>query len=266
MPTYARADIAFVRGDGARLYDEAGRSYLDFAAGIAVNALGHCHPKMVAALKAQAETLWHVSNLYRSPGQERLAQRLIDHSFADTVFFCNSGAEAVEGVIKLARRHHFAAGAPERNRVIVATGAFHGRTLATIAAGDSEKARLGFDPATDGFDRVPFGDMNALRASVNDPEISDLIGVTPVFASAVVNPRGTSNPGFLITLFSRYGDGGGITNLTFTTGWPRGGSNVSSEVAGLNFTQLGELFSGIARERTMLVAQIENDQCRPIYT
>lgn len=175
MPTYARADIAFVRGEGARLYDETGRSYLDFAAGVAVNALGHCHPRMVAALQKQGETLWHVSNLYRIPGQERLAARLVENSFADTVFFCNSGAEAVEGVIKLARRYHHMAGLPERNRVIVATGAFHGRTLATIAAGDSEKARLGFDPVTDGFDRVPYGDMNALRAAIGPSTAAILV-------------------------------------------------------------------------------------------
>ncbi|MEO5375138.1 MAG: aspartate aminotransferase family protein [Alphaproteobacteria bacterium] len=166
MPTYARADLAFVRGEGAYLYDADGRHYLDFCAGVAVNALGHAHPHLVQALKEQAEKLWHCSNLYRIPEQERLAARLVEVSFADTVFFGNSGAEAMECAIKMARKYHDETGQPDRWRVVVARNAFHGRTLTTISAGGQEKHVKGFDPLVDGFDRVPFGDLEAVRRAV----------------------------------------------------------------------------------------------------
>ena len=162
MPTYNRAEIGFVRGEGPYLFDERGQRDLDFGAGIAVNGLGHVHPHLVSALKAQADTLWHTSNLYLVPGQEMLAKRLIELSFADTVFFSNSGAEAVECAIKLARRFHHANGAPQRYRLITFEGAFHGRTLATIAAGGSPKYLDGFGPKVDGFDQVAFADFDAV--------------------------------------------------------------------------------------------------------
>ncbi|HXJ03378.1 MAG TPA: aspartate aminotransferase family protein [Micropepsaceae bacterium] len=162
LPTYNRADIAFERGEGPYLFDEKGERYLDFGAGIAVSALGHAHPHLVEVLREQAGKLWHTSNLYRVPGQERLARRLIEASFADTVFFANSGAEAVECAIKMARRFHYASGAPERFRLITFEGAFHGRTLATIAAGGSPKYLEGFGPKVDGFDSVPLGDFDAV--------------------------------------------------------------------------------------------------------
>jgi acetylornithine/N-succinyldiaminopimelate aminotransferase len=162
LPTYNRADIAFERGEGPYLFDERGERYLDFGSGIAVSALGHAHPHLVEALREQAGLLWHTSNLYRVPGQERLARRLIEVSFADTVFFTNSGAEAVECAIKMARRYHFGAGAPERFRLITFQGAFHGRTLATIAAGGSAKYLEGFGPKVEGFDSVPLGDFDAV--------------------------------------------------------------------------------------------------------
>ncbi|MEA4837081.1 MAG: aminotransferase class III-fold pyridoxal phosphate-dependent enzyme, partial [Rhodospirillaceae bacterium] len=133
LPTYARADISFERGEGVRLFTADGRRYLDFGAGIAVNALGHAHPHLVAALKRQAEKLWHCSNVYRVDGQEKVAARLVANSFADTMFFCNSGAEAIEGAIKMMRHYHYAAGRPERNRIITAVDSFHGRTIATIS-------------------------------------------------------------------------------------------------------------------------------------
>lgn len=139
MPTYARVNLAFERGEGAHLFTADGTRYLDFAGGVAVSSLGHGHPHLVAALTDQARTLWHTSNLYRIPGQEQLAERLCANSFADLVFFCNSGAEAMEGAIKTARRFQFHEGRPDRYRVITFTGAFHGRTLATIAAGDNAK-------------------------------------------------------------------------------------------------------------------------------
>jgi acetylornithine/N-succinyldiaminopimelate aminotransferase len=164
MPNYARLDLVFDRGQGAMLYTEDGRSFLDFGAGVAVNSLGHAHPHLVAALKAQAEKVWHTSNLYRIAGQEKLAARLIANSFGDTVFFCNSGAEAMECSIKMARRHHQAQGA-DKYRVITARGGFHGRTLATIAAGGQEKHLEGFGPKVDGFDQVAFGNLNETRRS-----------------------------------------------------------------------------------------------------
>lgn len=168
MPTYARQDLAFERGEGAYLFTETGERYLDFASGIAVTGLGHAHPHLVAALKEQGEKLWHVSNLYRVPGQERLAARLIENSFADTVFFANSGAEANECGIKLIRRYNHSRGMPDRNRIITVVGAFHGRTLATLSAGGQEKYLTGFAPRMDGFDQVAFGNLNELRAAITE--------------------------------------------------------------------------------------------------
>jgi len=178
MPTYARAELAFERGEGCYLYTAEGRRYLDFASGIAVNGLGHSHPHLVAALKAQGEKLWHCSNLYRIPGQERLAERLTDACFADQVFFGNSGAEAIECGLKLARKYQDDFGDPKRYRVICTEGAFHGRTLATIAAGGQEKHLKGFDPIVEGFDRVAFGNLNELRAAIT-PETGTIL-VEPV--------------------------------------------------------------------------------------
>jgi acetylornithine/N-succinyldiaminopimelate aminotransferase len=185
MPTYARADVAFERGEGVYIYSTDGRRFLDFGAGVAVVSLGHCHPHLVAALKKQAETLWHCSNLYRIPGQERLASRLVEHSFADSVFFNNSGAEAMECVIKMVRKFHDENGRPERYRVITFADAFHGRTLATIAAGRQEKHLKGFDPMVEGFDQVPFGNLNALRAAITKETAAVLI--EPVQGEGGVN-------------------------------------------------------------------------------
>jgi acetylornithine/N-succinyldiaminopimelate aminotransferase len=155
-----------VRGDGAWLEASDGERYLDFGAGIAVCALGHSHPKLVEALTRQGEKLWHVSNLFRIPEAEALGQRLTDATFADYVFFTNSGAEAVEGAIKTARKYHAVSGHPERFRLITMEGAFHGRTLATIAAGGNPKYIEGFGPKVDGFDPVPFGDIEAVKAAI----------------------------------------------------------------------------------------------------
>src|SRR5262247_3608677 len=166
MPTYARQNVVFERGEGAWLVATTGDRYLDFASGIAVNALGHAHPKLIAALTGQAEKLWHCSNLYRIAGQERLAERLCEATFADKVFFSNSGAEACEGAIKLARRYHFASGNPERWRIVTFKGAFHGRTLATIAAAGNEKYLEGFGEPAPGFDIVPFGDLEAAAQAI----------------------------------------------------------------------------------------------------
>ena len=178
MPTYARADLAFERGEGAWLVGTDGRRYLDFAGGVAVNALGHAHPKLVAAITEQAQKVWHVSNLFRIPEAERLAKRLIDASFADTVFFCNSGAEAMECAIKVARKYHAANGKPERTRMIAFEGSFHGRTLATLAAAGAKKYLDGFGEPLAGFDHVPFGDLAAVKKAIT-PETGAII-VEPI--------------------------------------------------------------------------------------
>ena len=175
LPTYARADVAFVRGEGAWLEASDGTRYLDFGAGIAVCALGHSHPKLVEALTRQGAKLWHVSNLFRIPEAEALGQRLVDATFADYVFFTNSGAEAVEGAIKTARKYHAANGQPERFRLITMEGAFHGRTLATIAAGGNPKYIEGFGPKVDGFDPVPFGDIEAVKAAIGSETAGVLV-------------------------------------------------------------------------------------------
>ncbi|RNJ48703.1 aspartate aminotransferase family protein [Methylocystis hirsuta] len=165
-PTYPRADLAFKHGEGAWLIAENGDRYLDFSAGVAVLSLGHNHPRLVETLKRAAEEPWHVSNLFRIPQAERLAERLCDATFADLVFFTNSGAEAVECAIKTARKFHAVNGQPERYRLITFEGAFHGRTLATIAAGGNAKYLEGFGPPVEGFDQVPFGDFDAVEAAI----------------------------------------------------------------------------------------------------
>ncbi|MEW6091290.1 aspartate aminotransferase family protein [Parvibaculum sp.] len=175
LPTYARADLEFERGEGPWLITAKGERYLDFGAGIAVNVVGHAHPHLIAALTEQAGKVWHTSNIYRIPGQERLAQRLVDVTFADTVFFTNSGAEALECAIKMARKYHAAGGAPERYELITMEGAFHGRTLATIAAGGQKKYLEGFGPAMPGFPQVPFGDLKALEAAIGPATAGILI-------------------------------------------------------------------------------------------
>ncbi|MDQ0505160.1 aspartate aminotransferase family protein [Xanthobacter agilis] len=166
LPTYARIDLEFERGEGCWLVTTDGRRFLDFTAGIAVNVLGHAHPYLVDALTQQARKLWHTSNLFRIVGGERLAARLSAVTFADTMFFTNSGAEALECAIKMARKYQFASGNPEKNRIITFQGAFHGRTLATIAAGGNAKYLEGFEPALPGFDQVPFGDIDAVKAAI----------------------------------------------------------------------------------------------------
>ena len=163
MPTYGRAELSFVRGEGVWLYDADERAYLDMAAGIAVNNLGHCHPHLVQALTEQASRLWHVSNLYRIPGQEQLALRLAKAAKLDHVFFCNSGAEANEGAVKMARRYHYKQGDTSRVKILCAGGAFHGRTLGMLAATDRPVFREGFGPIPAGFVHAPFGNLNQLR-------------------------------------------------------------------------------------------------------
>ncbi|HZP69714.1 MAG TPA: aspartate aminotransferase family protein [Pseudolabrys sp.] len=175
LPTYARVDLAFERGEGAWLFTAGGERYLDFTAGVAVNALGHAHPQLVRALSEQAHKVWHVSNLFRIPEGEKLADRLCAISFADTVFFQNSGAEAIECALKMVRKYQSASGKPERYRVITFEGAFHGRTLAAIAATGNKKYLEGFGPPVDGFDQVAFGDIEAVKRVIGPATAAILI-------------------------------------------------------------------------------------------
>lgn len=174
MNAYSRAELEAVRGEGCYLYDAEGRRYLDFLSGVAVNALGHCHPALIAALCKQAHTLWHASNLIRVPGQERLADRLCAASFADQAFFTNSGGEAIDFSLKLVRRYFKSTATPGRWRVISFADAFHGRTMAAIAAGGQPKLTQGYEPVVPGFDNVPFGDLDALRAAIG-PETGAIL-------------------------------------------------------------------------------------------
>jgi acetylornithine/N-succinyldiaminopimelate aminotransferase len=186
MPTYARTEFGFERGEGVYLHATDGRRFLDFSSGIAVNALGHCHPHLVKILTEQAGQLWHTSNLFQMPHQQRLAERLVANSFADTMLFNNSGAEAMECGFKMVRKYHDDSGHPGRYRIITAEGAFHGRTMATIAAGGQEKHLAGFGPTTDGFDQVPFGNLNMLRDAIG-PETAAIL-VEPVQGEGGIRP------------------------------------------------------------------------------
>ena len=186
MPTYNRADLAFERGEGAWLYTGDGRRFLDFGAGIATSSLGHNNAHLVAAIAEQAGKVMHVSNLYRVPGAERLAARLVEATFADSVFFCNSGAEANEGMVKMIRRAMADTGRGERFRLICFDGAFHGRTLAMLAATGNAKYLQGFGPVVDGFDHVPFGNMNAVRDAIG-PETAGIL-VEPIQGEGGVRP------------------------------------------------------------------------------
>ncbi len=186
LPVYKRIDITFERGEGSWLIDKAGRRYLDFGSGIAVTGLGHAHPHLVKTLQDQAAKLWHVSNLFRIEPLERLADRLVAHSFAETVFACNSGAEAMEACIKMARRFQFAAGRPERNRIITFEGAFHGRTMATISAAGGKKLTEGFEPLLEGFDHVPLGDLEAVQGAIT--ERTAAIMIEPIQGEGGIRP------------------------------------------------------------------------------
>jgi len=192
MPTYNRADLAFERGEGAWLQASDGRRFLDFGSGIATSSLGHGHPHLVAAVREQAGRVMHVSNLYRVPQAERLAARFVEATFADTVFFCNSGAEANEGMVKMIRRAMHEEGQPERYRVITFEGAFHGRTLAMLAATGNPKYLAGFGPEVEGFDHVPFNNLNALRDAIG-PQTAGIL-VEPVQGEGGIRP---ATPEFL---------------------------------------------------------------------
>jgi acetylornithine/N-succinyldiaminopimelate aminotransferase len=226
VPTYARSDLVFEQGEGAWLVTADGRRVLDFGAGIAVNALGHAHPHLVEALTSQAQKVWHISNLYQNPDGERLAKRLTDATFADLVFFSNSGAEALEASIKMARKYHSVNGQPERFGIITFEGAFHGRTLATIAAGGQKKYLDGFGPKVEGFDQVPFGDDEALKAAIGPQTGAILIepvqgegGIRPVPTERLRALRQLCDERGLLLIFDEVQTGVGRTGKLFAHEW-----------------------------------------------
>lgn len=226
LQTYARADLSFEKGEGPWLFGRNGERYLDFGAGIAVNALGHAHPHLVKALTEQAAKLWHTSNLYQIPEGERLAKRLVENTFADVVFFSNSGAEANEAAIKMARKYHASKGHPERFRIITFEGAFHGRTLATIAAGGQAKYLEGFGPKVEGFDQVPFDNLEALKAAIGPETAAIMIepiqgegGIRPVPNAFMRELRGLCDAQGLLLIFDEIQTGVGRTGKLFAYEW-----------------------------------------------
>ena len=187
LPSYSRAPLSFVKGEGAWLIEADGRRFLDFASGIAVMALGHGHPAVVGALKDQADQLWHTSNLYNVPQQEALAEKLVEHTFADTVFFCNSGTEAAELAIKMARKYWYEKGQSERTGIITFEGAFHGRSTGAIAAAGAEKLTKGFGPLMEGFLHLPFGDHEALTKAAAQADIGAIM-IEPIQGESGIRP------------------------------------------------------------------------------
>ncbi|WP_262029973.1 aspartate aminotransferase family protein [Microvirga sp. Mcv34] len=226
LPTFARAELSFEKGEGPWLYGRDGERYLDFGAGIAVNALGHAHPHLVKALTEQASKIWHSSNLFQIPEGERLAQRLVDNTFADFVFFTNSGAEANEAAIKMARRYHHVNGNPERFHIVTFEGAFHGRTLGTIAAGGQAKYLEGFGPKVQGFDQVPVEDLEALKAVIGPQTAALMIepiqgegGVRSVSPAFLRELRALCDQNGLLLIFDEIQTGVGRTGKLFAYEW-----------------------------------------------
>ena len=226
MPTYGRWDVAVDHGEGCWLYATDGRKFLDFTSGIAVTGLGHCHPHLVAAVTEQARRLWHVSNMFHIPGQERLAQRLVDNSFADTVFFGNSGAEACELALKVARKYQNETDHPERWRIIGCEGSFHGRTFATLAAAGNEAYLKGFGPPMEGFDHVAFGNLNEMRAAIGKETAAIIVepiqgegGVRAAPAGYLKGLRQIADEFGLLLVYDEVQSGMGRTGRLFAHEW-----------------------------------------------
>ena len=226
LPTYARAPLSFVKGEGTWLIEADGRRFLDLAAGIAVTALGHAHPKLVAALTEQAGALWHTSNLYQIPQQQALADKLCDQTFADTVFFTNSGTEACELAVKMARKYWFEKGQPERSEILAFTGSFHGRSAAGIAAAGSEKMTKGFGPLLPGFTHLEFGDHDALTAAISDKVAAIIIepvqgegGIRPVPDQCLKGLRDLCDTHGILLIFDEVQCGVARTGKLFAHEW-----------------------------------------------
>jgi acetylornithine/N-succinyldiaminopimelate aminotransferase len=228
LPVYKRAPVEFERGEGAYLFAQDGRRYLDFGTGIAVTLLGHSHPHLVAALKEQSEKFWHCSNLYGVEQQQKLADRLVACSFADTVFFCNSGAEALECAIKMARSHFFHRGQPDRHRIITFEGAFHGRTIATITAGGQDKYLEGFRPGLPGFDHLPLGDVERVLSTIGEQTAAILIepiqgegGIRQPEIAFLEQLRRICDEHDLLLIFDEVQSGMGRTGKLFAYEWTK---------------------------------------------
>ena len=226
LPTYNRAPLTFVKGEGSWLFEADGRRFLDLGAGIGVNALGHAHPALVEALTTQASALWHTSNLYNIPAQTALAEKLTAETFADTVFFTNSGTEACELAVKMTRKYWFDKGQPERNEIITFEGSFHGRSAAGIAAAGSEKMTKGFGPLLPGFTHLPFGDHDALNAAVSDKTAAILIepvqgegGIRPVPDQCLKGLRDLADEHGALLIFDEVQCGMGRTGKLFAHEW-----------------------------------------------
>ena len=226
MPTYARAPLSFTRGEGSWLLDEQGRRYLDMGAGIAVNVLGHAHPKLVKVLQNQAENLWHTSNLYNVPNQKILADKLVDATFADTVFFTNSGTESMECAVKMARKFHSTNGEPERVNIIAFKDSFHGRSLGMISAAGAEKLTKGFGPMLPGFVHIPFGDDDAVRAAVDENTAAILLepvqgegGIVPLPDHQMKELREICDENGILLILDEIQCGVGRTGKLFAHEW-----------------------------------------------
>lgn len=226
LPTYSRAPLSFVKGEGSWLIEQDGRRFLDLGAGIAVNALGHAHPALVAALTEQAGKIWHTSNLYEIPQQQELADRLVALSFADTVFFTNSGTEACELAVKMARKYFYDKDQPDRTAIITFSGSFHGRSSAGIAAAGSEKMTKGFGPLLPGFKHIEFGDMDALTAAITDTTAAIMIepvqgegGIRPVPDADLKQMRALCEANGLLLIFDEVQCGVGRTGKMFAHEW-----------------------------------------------
>lgn len=226
LPTYSRAPMAFVKGEGSWIIDKEGRRFLDLGAGIAVNALGHAHPALVEALSTQASQLWHTSNLYNIPQQQALADALVEHTFADTVFFTNSGTESCELAVKMARKYFYEKGQPDRSDIITFSGSFHGRSSAGIAAAGSEKMTKGFGPLLGGFVHLSFGDRDALDAAINDATAAILIepiqgegGIRPVPDEDLKHIRALCDEHGILLILDEVQCGVGRTGKLFAHEW-----------------------------------------------
>jgi acetylornithine/N-succinyldiaminopimelate aminotransferase len=240
MPNYNRADLAFEHGIGAYLFTADGRRFLDFGAGIATSSLGHGHPHLTAEIAAQAAKVIHVSNLYRVPQAEKLAARYVANSFADSVFFCNSGAEANEGLVKAIRKTMSDSGHPERTRIICFEGAFHGRTLAMISATGNEKYLAGFGPRVEGFDHVPFNNLNAVRAAITPQTAGILVepvqgegGIRPAHLQFLRDLRSTCNEFGILLGMDEVQSGMGRTGKLFAHEWAGIEPDIMSSAKGI---------------------------------
>ncbi len=240
LPVFNRAPVTFERGEGAYLYDANGRRYLDFGSGVAVTLLGHAHPHLVSVLKAQAERLWHCSNLYANEPQQQLADRLVEHSFADTVFFCNSGAEALECAIKMARRFQHQRGQAKRHKIITFDGAFHGRTMATISAGGQAKYLEGFEPALPGFEAIQAGGLDSLKSAIDDQTAALLIepvqgegGIREIEDQFLLELRRIADEQDILLIFDEVQSGIGRTGKLFAYEWSGAKPDIMTLAKGL---------------------------------